>query len=291
MALYDDFYDALCGYDYDRRTGKQVAQQEADAKLPGIVESIKALPLQITVSDAKAQHLLDLMDHMKIYVGNTRDMIQAGSFIAEVLPHLKVSKKYMDSLLADLLDWALYTKNVALENFCVSHIPVKFSPNKGRTWGLERGFFSFSLFIRAFLNGNEAEKEKYLHESLRQFLETPNYKYIFSIKDRADEVETILKERRPAVYKEVLLEYLKKKKQDELFDLLSNAEFNWVNVEASTVNPKISTGYWNVFTLKLPAVDLEKLTDDKKKHIDSTLVEARVVMGFYPDSINFVLKN
>jgi hypothetical protein len=59
MALYDDFYDNLFQYGYLRPD--EAKKQELEAKLPGIVQAIISLPLQIAVSDAKAQHLLDCL--------------------------------------------------------------------------------------------------------------------------------------------------------------------------------------------------------------------------------------
>jgi hypothetical protein len=200
----------------------------------------------------------------------------------------------MDSFLADLLDLALCTKNADLENFCVSQIPIKFSPNRFRQGGCAAGYFSFLLFIRAFLNGNEAEKEKYVHESLRQFLGKLDYECIYSIKNRADEVEEILKEKRPVIFKELLFEYLKKDAQNELFELLSNTEFDWETADAPTIGPADADGvcymiYLTTFTLKVPAAYLEKITDNMKRQIEKILLEARAVTGLYPDSsINFI---
>jgi hypothetical protein len=269
MALFDDFCRSLWGLD----------RTQAGEKLPGIVASIKALPptVQITVSDSTALYILKSLRR----IDDAGDRTLACSSLAEVFPHLKISKKFTDTLLAYLLDWALYTKNADLENFCVSKIPAQFSPNTSRKWGLRLGYFAFSLFMRAFLSDNEADKEKYLHESLRQFLWKPNYDYTYSIKDRAEEVEKLLKARRSIVYKELLLEYLNKKKQFELFEVLSTMEFSW---ELGGKDGFEVT----IITLKVPTAELENITGETKEKILHTLKDAKDVTGVYPDKVSFV---
>jgi hypothetical protein len=85
MALFDDFYNNFEEYEHKRSNEER---QELDAKLPGIVQSIRSLPMKITVSDSKAQHLLDRL----AYLRDTGNSLQAGTVLlrgtcmAEALP-------------------------------------------------------------------------------------------------------------------------------------------------------------------------------------------------------------
>jgi hypothetical protein len=277
MALYEDLCDNIGQYEYYRL--EDTAEKKAlDARLPGIVQSITSLPMQITVTDAKVEKLLDGLRDIR----KSKNRLQAASFIAEVLPHLKMAKKHVDSFLADLLDLALDTKNADLENFCVSQIPAKFTPNTDRNYSW--GFFAFSLFARAFLKGDEAEKEKYLHESLRLFLGKPSYGWVFSLQGHEEEVEELLGAKRTIVLKELVLEYLKKKKQDELYTLLSKAEFDWDFAHATQSGALYKT------TLTLKVTDAEKITDAAKEQIKKVMYTVNplgVPYVYHIETINY----
>jgi hypothetical protein len=149
-----------------------LANMKNESALPGLVEKIIALPMEIKLTDAQVDHLCNRL----LFLGEgmtgvtlaeiTERQKHVFPIIMPVIPHFKMSKKKYDKLLSFILSAAIRNKDAGVQTMCISCLPPAFCPG---------GKLAYYLFVRAFLNGDAEEMEKYLHETVVQNLDTGNY--------------------------------------------------------------------------------------------------------------------
>jgi hypothetical protein len=231
-----------------------------DAALPGIVQSIKNLPIEYKLSQLQANNLLEAFEDLRM----NRLRTHTYQLFMECIPHFKMLAKCYDAFFACFLEEALMEKNVEFENFCLSNIPGTFAA----TYGMS---FAFMLFIRAYLNNNEKEMEYYLKETLKLFM--GRYRYNYLAKKLPIDIEKItemINKVRPIVLKEQLLLALKKEKYNGAFDIIKEAEFYWdiPNIEADYNH---YATHPSTLELKVPQEKLKNISDEIKTQIKDVL--------------------
>jgi hypothetical protein len=199
------------------------------------------------------------------------------------IPHFKMAKKMHDKLLSFILSVALENKDAESQTLCAANLPPAFCSG---------GELAFYLFVRAFLNGDAEETEKYLYETVVQNLDDGHYKndgiltgYLQNcppLQGRIEEVKACINRMRPIVIKEKTLEALKKKKYKDAMDILSNAEIPECYTRTSSEA---------CVTISLPKESLGKITDE----ITAQFQEAfRIIFydqrGSYKYKINYIEK-
>jgi hypothetical protein len=268
MSLFDDLMENL----------------KNEPALPGIVEKITALSMETKLTDAQVDNLrmgLFFFGHGEPEIIEIQKRV--FPIIIPAIPHFKMSKKHHDKLLSFILSVALENKDTESQALCVANLPPAFCPG---------GSLSFYLFVRAFLNGDAEETEKYLYETVVQNLDDGKYKnndiltfYLQKcelLHGKIEEVKASINRMRPIVIKEKTLAALKKKKYNDAMELLSNAEIPECYTRTSSET---------CVTVSLPKEHLGKITDE----ITAQFQEAfRIVFydqhGSYKYKISYVEK-
>jgi hypothetical protein len=257
MPLFDDLLESL----------------KNEPAIPGVVEKITALPMEIELTDAQVGSLIDRLcfwGHTEAEIAEKQ--MQVLPIIMPAIPHFKMAKKKYEKLLSFALDKALLNKNVELETTCISLIPPVFSPG---------GNLAFLLFIRAFLKEDKDETEKYLYETVSQNLNNNYFSndealvYFLQqeelIRGKVEEVKNGINRMRPIVIKDKTLEVLKKKKYKDAITIFSTAEITNYNAKNST-ETEISIG--------LPKEYLGKITDEITAQFKEALDKAVQIKTF-----------
>jgi hypothetical protein len=223
--------------------------------LPGIVEKITALPMEIKLTDAQVDNLrmrLFFFGHGEPEIVEIQKRV--FPIILPAIPHFKMSKKHHDKLLSFILSAALENKDTKSQTLCVANLPPAFCP---------KGELAFYLFVRALLNGDTEETEKYLYETVVQNLDDGKYvndgaltyylQKCAPLQGRIEEAKACINRMRSVVIKNKTLEALKKNKYKDAIDIFSNAEITYFDERADTETDA---------TISLPKEYVEKITDE-----------------------------
>jgi hypothetical protein len=239
MSLFDDLMASL----------------KNESALPGVVEKIIALPMEIKLTDAQVDHLrmgLFFFGHGEPEIAEIQKRV--FPIILPAISHFKMSKKHHDKLLSFILSAALENKDTESQALCTANLPPVFCSG---------GSLAFYLFVRAFLNGDAEETEKYLYETVVQNLVDGKYvndgaltgylQKCAPLQGRIGEAKACINRMRSVVIKGKTLEALKKNKYKDAIDIFSNAEITHFDERADTETDA---------TISLPKECVEKITDE-----------------------------